>query len=124
MKQPSDTVPPLVGDPSRRRSILELFRPEHRRDAFYEGQERGGGLYLLWMECSRFGVLMAYPCVLREEGAEPMVFASGAEDESEQNAALIRRWEELDVSGMADRLEITPLDQQEFKKRYKSFLMN
>ena len=60
MKQPSGTVPPLVGPNTEKRSLWDLFRSSGRRDAFYEAYSRRGDLYLLWMECARFGVRMAY----------------------------------------------------------------
>ena len=121
MKQPPDTVPPLVGPNTDKRSLWDLFRPSSRKDAFYEAYSRRGSLYLLWMECVRFGVRMAYPCVLSEEGAAPLVYASGSEDEAEANNALIRRWEELDISSMAEALEITELDRQTFRRKYKEY---
>ena len=122
MKQPANTVPPVVGSPTQRGSFWDLFRPAHSRDTFYEACSRSGGLYLLWMECARFGVRMAYPCVLDEEGSAPLVFASGSDDEAEENAALVRRWEELDVTEMAPSLEITDLDRQAFRQKYKRYL--
>ena len=95
----------------------------HRRSTrYYEAADSGGGLYLLWMECARFGVRMAYPCVLREEGAAPLVYASGGDGEAEINDALIRRWEELDISSKAETLEITVLDRQAFRRKYREFL--
>ena len=121
MKQPSNTVPPMVGAPTERASFRDLFRPQHRRDTFYEAESRGG-LYLLWMECVRFGVRMAYPCVLREGDAPPMVFGTGLPDESDTNAALIARWEELDLSSRAEALEIREMDKETFRKKYHVFL--
>ena len=121
MKQPANTVPPVVGRPNERGSLWDLFRPAHRRDTFYEARSRSGGLYLLWMECVRFGVRMAYPCVLDEEGSEPLVFGSGGDNEAEENAALIRRWEELDVADMAASLEITGLEEQAFRSKYRQY---
>ena len=122
MKQPADTVPPVVGPNTEKRSLRDLFLPSSRKDSYYEAYSRRGDLYLLWMECARFGVRMAYPCVLREEGSEPLVFASGGEDDAAENAALLRRWEELDISSMAGSLEITQLDKQAFRTRYKQHL--
>ena len=122
MKQPSNTVPPLVGPPTERASFRDIFRPPHRRDAYYEASDRRGGLYLLWMECARFGVRMAYPCVLQEDAAAPLVFAAGAPDESEQNAALIARWEVLDLSSRAGALEIKELSRADFRKKYHAYL--
>ena len=122
MKQPSGTVPPLVGPNTEKRSLWDLFRSSGRRDAFYEAYSRRGDLYLLWMECARFGVRMAYPCVLSEEGAAPLVYASGGDGEAEINDALIRRWEELDISAKAETLEITVLDRQAFRRKYRKYL--
>ena len=122
MKQPANTVPPLVGEPTARWSLKNLFWPQHRGDACYEARDRRGALYLLWMECVRFGVRMAYPCVLHEEGAEPLVFASGSPSETEQNAALIRRWEELNITDLAGALEITELEKAAFRKKYQTYL--
>ena len=122
MKQPANTVPPLVGEPTTRRRFWDLFRPQHSRDTYYEARDRRDGLYLLWMECPRFGVRMAYPCVLCEEDAAPLVFGTGAPDEAETNAALLRRWEELDVASRAGTLDIVPLDKQTFRKKYRSYL--
>ena len=122
MKQPSGTVPPLVGPNTEKRSLWDLFRSSARRDAFYEAYSRRGNLHLLWMECARFGVRMAYPCVLSEEGADPLVYASGGDDEAEINDALIRRWEELDISSMAGSLDITQLDKQAFRAKYRQYL--
>lgn len=122
MKQPSNTVPPLVGPPTQRASFRDIFRPQHRRDAYFEASDRRGELYLLWMECVRFGVRMGYPCVLQEGDAAPLVFAAGPPDESEQNAALLRRWEELALSARAGELEIRALDRAAFRKKYHAFL--
>ncbi len=122
MKQPANTVPPLVGAPTEKGSLWGLFRPQHRRDAYYEARDRRSGLYLLWMECPRFGVRMAYPCVLEEAGAAPLVFGTGAPDEAETDAALIRRWDELDPSSHVEDLEIRTLERAEFRNKYREFL--
>ena len=121
-KHPSDTDPPVVGSPRQRSSVWDLVRPAHRAATFYEAAGRGGALRLLWMECVRLGVRMAYPCVLDEEGSAPLVYASGGEGEAEENAALIRRWEELDIAGTAASLEITELDRAAFRKKYREYL--
>ena len=122
MKQPPNTVPPLVGEPTERRRFLDLFLPESRREKYYEALDRSAGLRLLWMECPRFGVRMAYPCVLEEAGAAPLAFASGSPEEAEENAALIRRWEALDLPSRLDALEITELDRAAFRRKYRDCL--
>ena len=122
MKQPSNTVPPVVGPPRERSTLLGLFRSEHRRDAYYEASDRRGALYLLWMECVRFGMRMAYPCVLRQGDAAPLVFGSEGEDTLDANAALIERWEELDIASRAGELEIRELERADFRRKYRQFL--
>ena len=59
---------------------------------------------------------------LSEEGDAPLVYASGGDDEAETNDALIRRWEELDISAKAETLEITALDRQTFRRKYREYL--
>ena len=122
MKQPSNTVPPLVGEPNERSSFRSLFRPQHRRDAYYEATDRRGELYLLWMECPRFGVRMAYPCVLHEGENEPMVFNTGTAEADARNAELIRRWDALDLNSRIEELEIRTLEKAAFRKKYQEYL--
>ena len=50
------------------------------------------------------------------------MYASGGDGEAEINDALIRRWEELDISAKAETLEITVLDRQAFRRKYREFL--
>ena len=75
MKRPPYTTEPLVGN-EKKAGIKELLLGHLAGDAYYEAHRDDNGVYILWMEFSRFGLLSAYPCVLAERDETPMVFRS------------------------------------------------
>ena len=79
MNQPKYTAAPIVCEPESPFSLKSLFMGHRRSTRYYEAADSGGTLYLLWMEYSRFGVLMAYPCALSEAGGESLFFDTSSD---------------------------------------------
>ena len=74
------------------------------------------------MECTRFGVLMAYPCVLAEAGEEPMIFDTSGIAAAEANDRLLERWEALAFPDRRDELSIRQLEEKEFRALYRQYM--
>jgi hypothetical protein len=117
MKQPPYTVAPLVGAKSGT-SLRSLLLGHLSGSHYYEAHYQAEGLYLLWMEFSRFGALWAYPCVLDEKDGDPLVFCPGND---EKNTRLLERWNELITAPAFARFSVLPLQKAEFQKIYRSF---
>lgn len=117
MKQPPYTVQPLVGATHRSGGIRALLLGHVAASTYYEAHRDDNRVYLLWMEFSRFGQTYAYPCVLHEREAEPMVFRPASD---EQNTALMERWNEL-VTGKFERYRFSVLEKKSFQSIYRKF---
>ena len=122
MKQPSYTAAPIVGEPESPFSLKSLFVGHRRSMRYYEARDGENPVYLLWMEYTRFGVLLAYPCVLAEEGAEVMFFDTSANPMAgENNERMLSRWEALNLPDRKERLAIRPLKEKEFRELYRKY---
>lgn len=121
MKQPSYTAAPIVGEPEPVFSLKTLFAGHRRSTRYYEASDEEG-IYLLWMEYTRFGTLLAYPCVLAEADSEPLFFDTSANPMAEDNnIRLLSRWEALNLPDRKDSLEIRPLKEKEFRELYRKY---
>ena len=90
--------------------------------AYFTDRIRENALYLLWMEYTRFGVLLAYPCVLSEPDREAMFFDTSANPMAEENnACFLARWEALDLPEKRDSLDIRSLKEKEFRELYRKY---
>ena len=122
MKQPSFTAAPIAGEPEPVFSIKSLFTGHRRSMRYYEARDAEQTLYLLWMEYTRFGVLLAYPCVLAEADSEPMFFDTSANPMAQEiNARLVARWESLSLPDRRESLEIRTLTEKEFREIYRQY---
>ena len=123
MKTPPFSAPPLSGEPEKKKlSFRELLLGERRKDRYYEAEDPGHTVCLLWMEGTRFGTLRAYPCLVWEEGAEPLRFDSSPTVEAgENNSRLMARWEVCTAPERLAELEIRPLEREDFRTKLKSF---
>ena len=118
MKQPPFTAAPLMGAESRSFSLRKLLTGHLSSDAYYEAHREDNGVYILWMEFSRFGTLYAYPCVLREQGREPLVFRAARE---EDNRALLDRWNELVTAESFSAFRPGVLKKSDFQRIYDAY---
>ena len=122
MNQPKYTAAPIVCEPEGPFSLKSLFMGHRRSTRYYEAADSGGGLYLLWMEYSRFGVLMAYPCALSEAGGEPLFFDTSPDPAAgEKNDRLTERWNALSLPDKKDSLTIRRLSEKDFKEAFRRF---
>ena len=122
MKQPSFTAAPIAGEPDNAFSLKSLFTGHRRSTRYYEARHRENALYLLWMEYTRFGVLLAYPCVLAEPDREAMFFDTSANPMAEENNAhFLARWDALDLPEKRDSLDIRSLKEKEFRELYRKY---
>ena len=123
MKEPAFSAPPLSGEPETKKlSFRELLLGERRKDRYYEAEDPGHTVCLLWMEGTRFGTLRAYPCLVWEEGAEPLRFDSSPTVEAgENNSRLMARWELCTAPERLAELEIRPLELEAFRAKLRSF---
>jgi hypothetical protein len=117
MKQPPYTVAPLMGAKAGT-GLRSLLLGHLSGSHYYEAHCQAEGLYLLWMEFSRFGALWAYPCVLDEKDGEPLVFCPGNDEE---NTRLLERWNELVTAATFARFSVLTLQKADFQKIYRSF---
>ncbi len=119
MKQPSCTVPPLMGpDASKKFSLRRFLLGDMASGTYYEAHREDNGVYILWMEFSRFGRLLAYPCVLQEREGRTLVFRSGG---AEENDALLERWNELVTPDTFPRFRCTPLKKDDFRRIFAAY---
>lgn len=116
MKQPPYTTPPLVGG-GEKPGLKQLLFGHLAAGAYYEAHRDDNGVYILWMEFSRFGRLLAYPCVLAERDREPLVFSRSGDGSD----ALLRRWEELITPESFPRFRFTRLDKAVFQKIFRAY---
>ncbi len=118
MKQPSYTVPPLMGpDAAPRFSLRRFLLGDMASGAYYEAHREDNSVYILWMEFSRFGKLLAYPCVLKERDSEALVFRAGGEE----NDALLARWNELVSPESFAGFRCSPLKKDEFRRIFTAY---
>ena len=121
MKRPPYTTEPLVGS-ERKAGLRELLFGHLAAEAYYEAHRDDNGVYILWMEFSRFGQLSAYPCVLAERDQEPLVFTSyGRNTGSTENDELFRRWQELVTPESFSRFRYSKLDKAAFHKIFRAY---
>ena len=121
MRQPPYTVPPLVG-PVQKKSLKTLLFGHLSADAYYEAHRDDNGVYILWMEFSRFGTLWAYPCVLAERDEKPLVFSSWSPGgDGSGNDVFFARWQELVTAESFPRFRYTKLDKAAFQKIFRSY---
>lgn len=119
MKQPSYTVPPLMGpEASKKFSLRRFLLGDMSSGMYYEAHREDNGVYILWMEYSRFGKLLAYPCVLQERDGEALVFRSGG---AEENEALMERWNELVTPETFPSFRCSSLKKDEFRRIFSAF---
>ena len=122
MKKPAYSAAPISGVPEPKSSWKELFLGRRHGTRYFEACDREETVRILWMECSRFGVLMAYPCVLAETGREPLVFdASRGGAAAEINDRLMERWESLSFPDRRESLAIRQLEEKEFRTIYRQY---
>lgn len=121
MKQPKYTSAPIAGVPENPFSLKTLFVGHRRSSRFYEATDSENTLYLLWVEFTWFGVLLAYPCVLSEAEGETMFFDNSAYPDEEKNARLLARWDALSLPDRKDSLNIRELKKKEFKALYRKY---
>lgn len=117
MKQPPYTTEPLVGS-ARRSGLRELLLGHLAADACYEAHRDDNGVYILWMEFSRFGTLRTYPCVIHERDAEPLVFGVGG---AEGDSAFFARWQTLVTPESFSRFRWGKLEKSAFKRIYRAY---
>lgn len=122
MNPPSYTTEALIGSAAPKPRLHELLFGHSREEAYYEARDDRAALYLLWMECRRFGSIRAYPCVLREGDSEPLVFNSSVSASVEDtNYRILRQWEALDLPARLGSLQIQSLNKEDFRQIYRSF---
>ena len=122
MKQPKYTSAPIAGVPENPFSLKTLFVGHRRSSRFYEAADSENTLYLLWMEYTRFGVLLAYPCVLSEAEGETMIFDTSVDPGAEEkNERMLARWEALSLPDRKDSLNIRELKEKEFKALFRKY---
>lgn len=118
MKQPPYTTPPLAGKSAQKLTLRQMLLGHLASDAYYEAHRNDNGVYLLWMEFSRFGRLLCYPCVLAERDGEPLVFRPGDDG---GNRALLDRWNELVTPETFETFRFAPLKKEAFGKIYAAY---
>ena len=122
MKKPSYTSAPISGEPERRSWLKDVFAGHRRSGRYFEGRDQANGAYLMWMEYSRFGMIMAYPCVLAREGEETLVFDTSPNTAAEENnARLLEAWEALALPERKEALEISPMEEKAFRAAYRKY---
>lgn len=122
MKEIPYTADPLVGANGQQSSLRQRLFGNLGGSAYYEAHTEDGGVYILWMEFSRFGQLRAYPCVLHERDCEPLVFQPYADvAQEDQNQALLARWAELVTQEQFPPSCIFSLKKEAFQKIYRAY---
>ena len=122
MKQPKNTAAPIVGREENPFSLKSLFAGHRNSARYYEASDSENTLYLLWMEYSRFGVLLSYPCVLSEGEGETLAFDTSVGPAAEaKNERLAARWDALSLPDRKDSLRIRELPEKEFKTIYRKY---
>ena len=120
MKQPKYTAAPIAGEPEGPFSLKSLFVGHRRSTRYYEATDSDNKLYLLWMEYNRFGVLLAYPCVLAEAEGETLFFDTSADPAAgEKNERLAARWDALSLPDRKDSLQIRTLKEKEVRAAFR-----
>ena len=120
MKRPPYTTEPLVGN-EKKAGIKELLLGHLAGDAYYEAHREDNGVYILWMEFSRFGLLSAYPCVLAERDETPMVFRSYDPADSGGNNAMFDRWRELVTPESFHSFRVNKLSKSAFQEIFRAY---
>ncbi|MGM9670395.1 MAG: hypothetical protein ACI3XD_02320 [Oscillospiraceae bacterium] len=122
MKEIPYTTAPLVGTDGQKSSLRQLLFGNLAGNQYYEAHSEESGVYILWMEFSRFGQLRAYPCVLHERDHEPLVFMPFSDPESDdRNRALLERWEALVTPERFQSAGISALGKDAFQKIYRAY---
>ena len=122
MKKPSYTSAPISGEPEKRSWLKNLFAGHRRSAQYFQGRDEANGAYLMWMEYSQFGVIMAYPCVLAREGETVLVFDTSSNAAAEENnARLMEAWEALALPDRKEALAIFPMEEKDFRAAYQKY---
>lgn len=122
MKEIPYTAAPLVGVDGEKNSWRQRLFGNLAGSRYYEAHSDESGVYILWMEFSRFGQLRAYPCVLHERDCGPLVFQPYAASEPDDgNQALLERWTELVTPERFPPSCISSLEKDAFQKIYRAY---
>lgn len=122
MKDIPYTAAPLVGAGGQKSSFRQRLFGNLAGSQYYEAHSDESGIYILWMEFSRFGQLRAYPCVLHERDSEPLVFYPyTVAEQDERNQALLERWTELVTPERFPPVCISSLEKDAFQKIYRAY---
>lgn len=122
MKEIPYTTAPLVGADGQKSSLRQRLFGNLGGSAYYEAHTEDNGVYILWMEFSRFGQLRAYPCVVHERDHEPLVFMPFSDSESDdRNRALLERWESLVTPERFQSSCISSLKKETFQRIYRAY---
>ena len=121
-----DYTAALVGKKpeKKRRGFLSMLTPSSEQALFYEAVRNDQAVHLMWIEFERLGTLCCYPCLL-ETDEETLVFLQGSDkDVKEENAYMIRRWNEtIDPDKLTDYTVLTP-GAEEFYALFKDYRRN
>ncbi len=92
------------------------------KNHYFRATSKDGRTYLLWLESDRMGNMMAFPCVLEEDG-DPMVYLPGyGGKQKAKNNAVIQRWHLLINPGtFADEFNYAEVESAEFQKEYSRY---
>ena len=115
MKDAPDTLPPIVAKQSEGGALKRMLFGHAAADAYFEALDAEGHWYL-WTEFSRFGIVRAYPCVLRD-GDTTLVYHPYAPD----NSTLLECWKGLVTVESVHTLQIKELSKADFKRIYRSY---
>ncbi len=108
----------MGSEESKKFSLRRFLLGDMASGMYYEAHREDNGVYILWMEFSRFGRLLAYPCVLQEKDSEALVFRSGF---AEENEALMARWNELVTPESFAGFRCTSLKKDDFRRIFTAF---
>lgn len=122
MKEIPYTAMPLVGAEEQKNGLRQRLLGNLAGSRYYEAHSADNGIYILWMEFSRFGQLRAYPCVLQERDSEPLVFQPYAGSETDdRNQVLLKRWTELVTPARFPPTCISGLEKDAFQRIYRAY---
>ena len=111
----------LIDEVRQKNKIKAFFLGDSRRTCYYEARHKTRDIYLLWLEASRFGKVICYPCILRKDG-ELRAFENGnLQINKQNNDELVTVWEQVvDAQRIKEEYTVTELDRKDFNEAFKT----
>lgn len=114
-------TPALVAPEKKKFSLKSLFFGNRvAKNTYYAARHKTENIYLLWIQCNRFGTLQSYPCVLSEPDGLMVYMTEKAF--KEKNHSMVERWALLaNPETFARNFDYNELMPRDFNNEYNKY---